>query len=214
MGATPLASSLDKPNSFRKFLLSRLHSLAGIIPLGLFLLEHFYSNAVAMLGAQSYDNHIQKLLGIPFLPVIEVLFIAIPLLYHAVFGLYLAFLSKNNSLSYSYPRNWKFALQRLSGVITLIFVIYHVWSFRISSLIYGTEVNYQLVQEHLMNPFILVFYVLGVLSTTFHFTNGLWAGLITWGVTVSPNAQRISAKIAFGLFIILSACGIITLASF
>ncbi|MGW6301045.1 hypothetical protein [Peribacillus butanolivorans] len=92
-----------------------------------------------------------------------------------------------------------FTLQRLSGIITLIFVIYHVWSFRISSLIFGTEVNYQLVQEHLMNPIIFIFYVVGVLSTTFHFTNGLWAGLITWGVTVGPNAQRISylAKMRF-----------------
>jgi succinate dehydrogenase / fumarate reductase cytochrome b subunit len=200
--------------STRKFLLTRLHSLAGILPLGLFLLEHFYSNAIAMFGAEAYDTHIKGLLGIPFLPIIEILFIAIPLFYHAGYGIYIAFIAKHNTISYSYTRNWMFTLQRFTGIVTLIFIIYHLWAFRISSLIYGTPVNFQAVQDHLANPLIFIFYIVGVISTTFHFSNGIWAGLITWGVTAGPKSQRISAYASYTLFIIISAVGVATLFAF
>lgn len=200
--------------SGRRFLLARLHSLAGIIPLGIFLLEHLYSNAVALLGPKAYDNHVWALQSIPFLPFFEIVLIGIPLLYHAVFGIYMAALSRNNALSYSYSRNWKFLLQRVSGLITLVFVAYHLWVFRLSSAFFGTEVNYSAVQEHLQHPAIFAFYLLGVISTTFHFTNGLWTGLITWGITVGPKAQRISERIALYLFMILTGVGIATLLAF
>jgi len=36
------------------FLLRRLHSLSGIIPIGAFLLEHFISNAEAFKGPIAY----------------------------------------------------------------------------------------------------------------------------------------------------------------
>jgi succinate dehydrogenase / fumarate reductase cytochrome b subunit len=198
----------------RKFVLTRLHSLAGLLPLGVFLLEHLYSNALAMLSPQAYDKQVNMLQGLPFLVLIEVLFIGLPLLYHAGYGLYIAFIARNNAISYGYARNWMFALQRASGVLTLVFVIYHLWAFRISSLIFGTPVNYQAVQEHLANPGILLFYIVGVVATIFHFTNGLWAGLITWGITVGAAAQRVSARITFVLFIVLSLVGIATLFSF
>ncbi|WP_281365803.1 succinate dehydrogenase cytochrome b558 subunit [Paenibacillus alginolyticus] len=198
----------------RRFVLTRLHSLAGILPLGMFLLEHLYSNALALLGPDAYDKQVHMLQSLPFLIVIEVLFIGLPLLYHAGYGLYIAFIARNNAISYSYTRNWMFTLQRASGVLTLIFVIYHLWAFRISNLMFGAPVNYQAVQEHLANPMILLFYMVGVVATIFHFTNGIWAGLITWGITVGAASQKISAKITFVLFIVLSLAGIATLFSF
>ncbi|GAB7386459.1 succinate dehydrogenase cytochrome B558 [Bacillaceae bacterium] len=200
--------------SGRRFLLARLHSLAGIIPLGIFLLEHLYANAVALLGPEAYDSHVRALHSIPFLPFFEIVLIGIPLLYHAVFGIYMAFLSQNNALSYSYSRNWKFVLQRASGLVTFVFVAYHLWAFRLSSAFFGTEVNYSAVREHLQHPAIFAFYVLGVVSTTFHFSNGLWTGLITWGITVGAKAQRVSERIAFSLFVILTAIGIAALFAF
>jgi succinate dehydrogenase / fumarate reductase, cytochrome b subunit len=198
----------------RKFLLTRLHSLAGILPLGLFLLEHLYSNAIAMFGAIEYNKQIERLQSIPFLPVLEVLLIAIPLIYHAVYGLYIAFIARNNAISYSYSRNWMFVLQRASGVITLVFVVYHLWAFRISHLLFGTPVDFNAIQTHLASPWILIFYIVGVLATTFHFSNGIWGALITWGVTVGPKAQHRSAIFTYVVFAVLSISGIATLFSF
>lgn len=212
--SSPSTAISTEVKTGNKFLLLRLHSLAGIVPLGLFIIEHLISNATAVLGSEAYNRQIELLHSIPFLPVLEVLFIFLPLVYHAVYGIYIAYISKNNALSYKYARNWMFFLQRVTGVITLIFVVYHVWSLRISNVIYGTEVNFQIVQEYLMNPWIALFYILGVLSTTFHFANGLWTGLITWGVTLGPKSQRISGRIMFTLFIILSTMGIASVLSF
>jgi succinate dehydrogenase / fumarate reductase cytochrome b subunit len=200
--------------SSRRFLLGRLHSLAGIVPLGLFLLEHLYSNAIAMLGKAEYDRHVGALLGIPFLPVIEVLFIAMPLLYHAGYGIYIGMMAKNNPYRYSYSQNWMFFAQRVSGLITLVFVLYHLWVFRLSSLIFASPVNYDAVQAHLQHPLIFLFYVLGVSSTTFHFSNGLWTGLITWGITSGGAAQRLSSALRLVLFVVLTGVGIGTLFAF
>lgn len=201
-------------NSKKKFLYSRLHSLAGIVPLGLFLIEHFYSNATAIFGEEAYNKQIEGLQSIPFLPVFEIVFIALPLLFHAIYGIYLALASKNNTLTYTYRRNWMFLFQRITGIVTLIFVIYHVWSFRLSTAITGTEVNFQLVNEHLQNPWIFGFYVVGVVSTSYHFCNGLSTGLITWGITIGKKSQRIAVLLSLILFAVMSVIGISTLFTF
>ncbi|WCK56352.1 succinate dehydrogenase [Aneurinibacillus sp. Ricciae_BoGa-3] len=198
----------------RNFLLTRLHSLAGIFPLGLFLIEHLYSNSVAMFGAVQYNQQVERLQSIPFLSVVEIVLIAIPLFYHAVFGLYFAFIARNNTISYSYSRNWMFLLQRLSGVVTLIFIVYHLWVFRIAHLLFGTPIDFNVVHTQLANPWILSFYIIGIMSTTFHFSNGLWGALVTWGITVGPKAQQKSAMLAYTFFLILGGIGIATLFSF
>ena len=48
------------------FLLRRLHSLSGIVPIGLFLLEHFISNAEAFKGAEAYGAQVKFLNILPF----------------------------------------------------------------------------------------------------------------------------------------------------
>jgi succinate dehydrogenase / fumarate reductase cytochrome b subunit len=44
-----------------------------------------------------------------------------------------------------------------------------------------------------------IIYLVGILSATFHFANGLWAFCISWGIIVGPRAQR-NASIVFMLF--------------
>lgn len=216
MGAREIAPALTTPPSkrYNSFLLSRLHSLAGIIPLGLFIIEHFYTNAMAMFGKEKYNGQIEILQSIPFLLFIEIIFIAIPLLFHAVYGIYLAFISKNNALTYTHKRNWIFFLQRISGIVIFIFVVYHVWSFRLSTAITGTKVSYDLVSEHLQNPLIFTFYVVGIISTAFHFSNGLSTGLITWGITIGKKSQNIAFQLSMILFAAMSVVGIASLFSF
>ena len=42
------------------FALKRLHSLTGVVPIGLFLLEHLYTNARALQGAAAFDTAATK----------------------------------------------------------------------------------------------------------------------------------------------------------
>ncbi|BBP91371.1 hypothetical protein BsIDN1_49890 [Bacillus safensis] len=60
----------------------------------------------------------------------------------------------------------------------------------------------------LSSPFMLGFYIVGVLSTIFHFANGLWSFAVSWGITVSPRSQRISTYVTLGIFIALSYVGL------
>ena len=51
----------------RTFVLRKLHQLSGIVPLGLFLLEHFYTNSKALAGQIDFNKAVVELQGIPYL---------------------------------------------------------------------------------------------------------------------------------------------------
>jgi succinate dehydrogenase / fumarate reductase cytochrome b subunit len=128
-------------------------------------------------------------------------------------GFTLHLLQKNNAGKYGYFRNWMFLLQRVSGVITLIFITWHVWQTRVAAA-FGAHVNYDMMADILSSPFMFGFYLIGVISTIFHFANGLWSFFVSWGITVSPRSQVISTYFTIGVFIILSFVGISALLAF
>ncbi|MBL7684583.1 MAG: succinate dehydrogenase [Deltaproteobacteria bacterium] len=196
------------------FLLRRLHSLAGIIPIGAFFLEHLFSNAISLKGPAAYNEMVEKLMAIPFLPVIEISVIAIPLLFHIILGIVIYLTSKNNALQYPHFNNWRYFLQRLTGLIGIIYIGYHVWETRIHSVITGEHVTYAFMQEELREPGMFWFYLVGALSLTYHFANGLFTFLITWGLTISPRSQKISTLVCSGLFVALSAVWVQILLNF
>ncbi|KGP73849.1 succinate dehydrogenase cytochrome b558 subunit [Pontibacillus yanchengensis] len=198
----------------REFLYRRLHSLLGVIPVGLFLIQHLVVNHFATRGPEAFNSAAHFMENLPFRIVLELFVIFIPLYFHAIYGVYIAFTSKNNVSSYGYFRNWMFYLQRISGIITLIFVTWHVWETRIQAGLGNVEVNYALMENILENPFMLVFYIIGVISTTFHFANGLWSFLVSWGITMSPRSQVISTYVTLGVFVLLSYVGIAAILAF
>jgi succinate dehydrogenase / fumarate reductase, cytochrome b subunit len=197
----------------REFFYRRLHSLLGVIPVGLFLMQHLVVNHFATGGAESFNKAAHFMESLPFRYVLETFIIFLPLLFHAIYGLYIAFTAKNNTSNYGFFRNWMFMLQRVSGVITLVFITWHVWETRIAAA-FGAEVNYDMMANILSNPFMLWFYIIGVISTTFHFANGLWSFFVSWGITVTPRSQLISTYITLGVFIALSIVGVRTLIAF
>ncbi|RBP04334.1 succinate dehydrogenase cytochrome b558 subunit [Rossellomorea aquimaris] len=190
----------------REFNYRRLHSLLGVIPVGLFLTQHLVVNYFATGGEESFNQAAHFMESLPFRYILEIFIIFLPLYFHAIYGIYIAFTSKNNASKFGYFRNWMFLLQRVSGVITFIFVTWHVWETRVAAA-FGAEVNFQMMENILSNPFMLGFYVLGVLSTIFHFANGLWSFCVSWGITVSPRSQLIATYVTIGIFVALSIVG-------
>ncbi|PTM58188.1 succinate dehydrogenase cytochrome b558 subunit [Desmospora activa] len=200
----------------RSFFNRRLHSLLGVIPVGFFLLEHLWTNHYATQGADVYQEKVEWLWSIPFLPLLEIFFIFLPLLYHGVYGLYIAFTAQNNLKSYSTFRNIMFMLQRVTGVITLIFVTLHVWQTRVQVAL--ADMSAQDLTVHtadiLASNVNVVLYVIGVVAAVFHFSNGMWSFLVTWGVTVGPRSQRISSYVWAGVFVIVTYLGVAAILSF
>jgi succinate dehydrogenase / fumarate reductase cytochrome b subunit len=191
----------------REFVNRRLHSLLGVIPVGLFLIQHLIVNHFATRGEEAFNSAAHFMEQLPLRYVLEIFVIFLPILYHAIYGLYIAFTARNNVSNYSFFRNWMFLLQRISGVITFIFIVWHVWETRIQAA-FGAEVNFSMMENILSNPAMLVFYIVGVISTIFHFANGLWSFFVSWGITVTPRSQKISTYVTMVIFIGLSIVGL------
>lgn len=188
------------------FWLRRLHSLTGILPIGFFLLEHMFSNAFILRGPEAYNRQIEFLRSLPFVTFMEVTFIGLPILYHALYGIYVWSTGKANLAWYPYPKNFLYTLQRWTGLLAFLYIGYHVYHTRIVNALYGTEVSYARMQELLSVPGVFWFYVAGLAAVMFHFANGIWGFLVSWGITISQRSQRIagflSAILGTGLFVI------------
>ena len=192
----------------------RLHSLLGIFPVGIFLLEHFFTNSFALHGAAVYNDKIAFFQSLPYLLVIETLFIFIPLLIHGIYGLYIVYTGQANQLQYGYYRNWMYMIQRVTGVILIFYIGWHLWTTRISALLFKTEVSFDLMHKMLTSPFVFWWMVIGIVAASFHFANGIWSFSIVWGITTGPKAQKRLGYLTLGLFVILSIVGVKALLAF
>jgi succinate dehydrogenase / fumarate reductase cytochrome b subunit len=196
------------------FYLRRLHSLTGIAPISFFLLEHIFTITRALAGPKEFDAATAFLQTLPMKAGMEIGFIALPLLFHGIYGLYAAFAAKNNVLTYSYFRNWTFYGQRITAYIAFAFIVWHVWLLRFGGAGLGQATTFKAVAQVMADPVVLALHAIGFIATVFHFTNGLWAFLITWGVTVGPRAQQISQYACWGLFALLNIAGLAALMRF
>ncbi|MDA8234718.1 MAG: succinate dehydrogenase cytochrome b558 subunit [Clostridia bacterium] len=196
------------------FIIRKIHSLLGIIPIGLFLLEHLFVNSFAGKGPEVFNQKIKFFQELPFLVFIEILFIFAPILFHGIYGLWIVVTGQSNILQYGYYRNWFYVIQRASGVIALFFVFWHVYITRLSSALYGTPISFEFMAQQLADPITMAMYVIGLVAATFHFANGLWAFLVSWGITIGPRSQKVSTWACTGLFLVLTAVGLKALAAF
>jgi succinate dehydrogenase / fumarate reductase cytochrome b subunit len=197
----------------RTFVLRKLHQLSGIMPLGIFLLEHFYTNSKALTGAADFNNAVKDLQSIPYILFVEIGGIFIPLIYHAVYGLVITIEARPNNLNYPYPRNWFYLIQRITGVILFFFITFHVLNFRFGlvpglntvSVAHSPQLAFDIVsREFRMVPIFLI-YMIGITATVWHLANGIWLFLVDWGITIGERAQRVTgyACVGFGVFLLL-----------
>lgn len=191
----------------------RLHSLLGVIPVGLFLVVHLTINYQATKGPAAFNQAASIMESLPYLLFLEIVLIYLPILFHAVYGVYIAFTAKNNVGNFGFFRNWMFLLQRLSGLFLVIFLAWHVWQTRIAMAL-GTPLNYELMAHILSNPGIIIFYIIGILCAVYHFSNGLWSFGVHWGILVSPKSQKIGTYATLIIFVLLSYVGIRALFAF
>ena len=196
----------------RTFVLRKLHQLSGIMPLGIFLLEHFYTNSKALTGAADFNNAVKDLQSIPYILLVEIGGIFIPLIYHAVYGLVITVEARPNNLNYPYSRNWFYTIQRVTGIILFFFITFHVLNFRFGlipwlntlSVARNPDQAFAVVSREFSIAPIFIVYVVGITSTVWHLANGIWLFLVDWGITIGERAQRLTgyACIAFGALLL------------
>jgi succinate dehydrogenase cytochrome b subunit len=99
--------------------------------------------------------------------------------------------------------------------VLFAFVIFHLWTTRLVNVRDHESVDlFRLMQSYVGNPWIFAFYVLGILSATFHLANGIWSFSIVWGLTVGPRAQRRMMWVSAVVFVVLSILGIGSIRAF
>ncbi|HZD94797.1 MAG TPA: succinate dehydrogenase [Candidatus Sulfotelmatobacter sp.] len=198
------------------FLLRRLHSLSGIVPVGAFLIEHFISNAFATNGPHAYADQVKFLTGLPFVLVLETVGIYIPLLYHSLYGFYIWFSGKSNVSDYPWAGNFMYAAQRWTGGIAFVYIVWHTYTMRFSGihLLTNSQAAFHKVQMELQHPWAAVFYLIGITAASWHFAYGLYLFCAKWGITVSETSRKWFCRACVVIALTLIGIGWATMAAF
>ena len=189
-----------------EFLIRRLHSLTGLVPVGVFLVVHLLTN-MGILD-NSYQQRVDLIhsMGERTLEVTEWTGIFLPILFHGIIGTIIVARGKRNLAYYPYRENFRYTLQRWTGVIAFAFILWHVFQTR------GWINNSQWWMEHVTRKlggglfdskhavttgveavqqaaWVGPVYAIGILASVYHFSNGLWTMGITWGVWTGPRRK-------------------------
>jgi len=218
-------SDASKETSFftrHEFALRRLHSLTGIVPLGLYMVVHLTTNASLLNGPETFQRAVFTIHSPgKLLPLIEWGFIFLPLLFHAGLGIWISREARYNTSHYRFVGNRRYAWQRWTGLVGLVYLFLHVmhlhggfhaewWMESIdgvglgqfrpynagSSLVHAMNLGYGILWPAI--------YLVGVLALVYHFINGIWTAGITWGLWVSPKAQIRATKVCVALGVVLT----------
>ena len=197
------------------FLLRRLHSLTGLL-FGGYLIVHLLVNATLIEGGNIYQMQVDKIHSLPLLIAVEWALIFLPLLFHIVYGTWITVTGQPNNGSYPYFRNGFYLLQRISAVILIAFIAFHVLGMKGLlgvSLSFDSSNATASVAHHFHSHWWIgyVIYPIGILASCYHLANGFWAAAITWGLTVSADAQRRWGWVCTGIFAFTLACSILAL---
>ena len=120
----------------------RLHSLSGIF-LVLFIIFHLLTNSLAALpignDGLNFINSVNNIHNTPFLLIVEILILAIPILIHMIWGIKILRTGQSNAYKNDginpyfpeNPQNVRYTWQRITSWMLLIFIVAHVVDMRI-----------------------------------------------------------------------------------
>jgi succinate dehydrogenase / fumarate reductase, cytochrome b subunit len=204
-----MSATATRPDT--SYFLRKLHSLTGILPVGAFLAEHFWSNSSALVSASRYNETSQELQTIPFRIFVEWAFIFLPILYHGGYGVYIWLHGKSNVSQYPWVKNWLYSLQRYTGLIAFAYIGWHLYTER--WLTHGKS-TYAEVALLLQNPWALAFMVVGILASSFHLGVGIWNFLCKWGLAATARAQRAAGQLGVFVGCTFGLVGVLIILSF
>jgi succinate dehydrogenase / fumarate reductase, cytochrome b subunit len=205
------AAETRAAESKTSYLLDKLHSLSGVIPIGAYLADHLWSNSYALVSVDKYNQVSSDLQTVPWRVLVEACVLWIPILFHGFYGLYIWWKGKQNTFAHPWMSNWMYLLQRWTGIIAFGFIGWHVYTERF--LGHGVT-TYSDVARVMSNPWYMTFYIVGVTSSAFHLGNGLWNFACKWGIAVSAPAQRAAAWFGAAVGVALTVAGVCVVLGF
>lgn len=191
-----------------EFLVRRLHSLTGLLPIGGYMIIHLATNASLLDGASTFQARVDQIhsIGPSTLLFVEWSFIFLPILFHGLVGLAIVLRGKRNTGNYPYIGNFRYTLQRFTGVVAMLFILFHVfhlhgwfrwdwWVANVAGPLGGARFDPHnaattLASAVQASTLMIVIYAIGVTACVYHLANGLWTMGITWGLWTTPRSQR------------------------
>lgn len=184
----------------------RLHSLTGVLPLLGYVVFHVGETAVAPAGRRHFADSVTGVGGGPLAVTLETLVILVPLLLHAVLGVHVT-LRDRHPLPQGYPSEGLRKLQRLTGIIVLLFLVAHVghtWTAKLAGLDGGAL--YDRLMGSVGRPVFLVTYAVGITAVALHIAQGIGSFAATWGLARTAGGRRaargVGALIALSVWLV------------
>jgi succinate dehydrogenase / fumarate reductase cytochrome b subunit len=184
------------------------------------MMIHLLVNASVLESPAVFQKNVYGIHALgSLLPVVEWAFIFLPLIFHAVIGMVIVAGGMPNSNQYRYAANYRYTLQRATGMIAFLFIFAHVfhmhgwfhadiWLENVVRPLHGAQFKpYNAASSAglaLQSYAWVTVYVVGILSCVYHLANGLWTMGITWGVWTSPKAQARASALCTGLGVLLA----------
>jgi succinate dehydrogenase / fumarate reductase cytochrome b subunit len=199
------------------FVLRRLHSLTGIVPVGAFLFEHILiSNSTAISGPAAYARQVSFLANLPLVFFLELFGIWLPIAYHALYGLFIWYRGEGNAVAYPWTGNWMYTAQRWTGGIAFAYILWHTWTMRFTGvdLHDNPMASFGKVQSEVLQTLFFLFYVVGLIAASWHFAYGVWLFAAKWGIVSGDKAQKRFLALCLAFFFVLTAAGLASLTAF
>ena len=212
-----------------EFVVRRVHSLLGIVPVGAFLAIHLATNASILDGPATFQQRVAQIhdIGANTLLLVEWLFIFLPILAHGAIGVVIVTRGKRNLHIYPYRENLRYTLERWTGVLTFAFILWHVfhtrgwitgdwWAENVTRPLGGGTFDAKRAAATAATAIraslvIQIAYLIGILASVYHFSNGLWTFGITWGVWTSPRSQHWAILPCLAIGLVLAIVGVAAL---
>jgi len=213
-----MALAINREN----FFWHKVHSLTGIIPVGFYMLQHLTLNSFSLAGPEKFNGVIGFFGSIPWyvLLAIEVALIWVPLIFHAVYGLFIVNRGEPNyfGTKYGWSQNFMYTMQRWSGMFLFAFLAFHVATTTGLKYVKHDDalIMYNAWQAKLTSQgyWQFVLYILGIFAASYHLSYGVWNFCIRWGITVSERAQTKVQKFSFWMFVVVTLLGWAALGGF
>jgi succinate dehydrogenase / fumarate reductase, cytochrome b subunit len=199
------------------FLLRRLHSLSGIVPVGAFLFEHILiSNSTAISGPDAYARQVSFLANLPLVFFLELFGIWLPIAFHGLYGFYIWYRGEGNVTEYPWTGNWMYAAQRWTGGIAFAYIIWHTWTMRFTGVDLHAypAASFGKVQTEVLQTPLFLFYVAGLIAASWHFAYGIWLFSAKWGIVSGEKARKRFLIVCLAFFFVLTGAGLASLTAF
>jgi len=203
-----MSAPATRPDS--SYLLRKLHSLSGIIPVGAFLAEHFWSNSAALVSAQKYNDVSQELQTIPFRPFVE---------WAAIFCRFVSRRVRHIHLATRQVERIGLSLGRelalhVSAIHRIDRICVHCVALVYRALAHARTFNVRVCGGRFVASAVSHFFVIGIVASSFHLGVGIWNFLCKWGLAATVRAQRAAGQLGALIGVTFSIVGILIVISF